>query len=138
MTGGSPHRGKLEFVAALPIFQPLPPAVLENLARRLTPLTVSAGRQTVITAGEPGDRFYLVERGGLDARRGSEVLSTMAAGDCFGEIALLRDVPRTASVVATEDTLLQALDRDDFLGAVGADPDARGRADTLVNRRMAR
>ena len=128
---------QLELVAALPIFQPLPPAVLENLARRLTPLTVSAG-QTVITAGEPGDRFYLVERGRLDARRGSEVLSTMAAGDCFGEIALLRDVPRTASVVATDDTLLQALDRDDFLGAVGADPDAKGRADTLVNRRMAR
>ncbi len=128
---------RLDLVAALPIFQPLAPGVLENLARRLTPVTVAAG-QTVITAGEPGDRFYLIERGRLDARRGTEVLSTMAAGDCFGEIALLRDVPRTATVVATDDAVLHALERDDFLAAVGANPDAAGRADTLVNRRLAR
>ena len=115
---------KLGLVAALPIFLPLAPGVLENLARRLTPVTVAAG-QTVITAGEPGDRFYLIERGRLDARRGAEVLSTMAAGDCFGEIALLRDVPRTATVVATDDAVLHALDREDFLAAVGADADAR-------------
>ena len=128
---------QLSLVAALPIFQPLAPAVLENLARRLAPVAVPAG-ETVITAGDPGDRFYLIERGQLDARRGSEVLSTMAAGDCFGEIALLRDVPRTATVVATDDSVLHALEREDFLAAVGADPDAQGRADTLVNRRLAR
>jgi CRP-like cAMP-binding protein len=127
----------LGLVAALPIFQPLAPAVLEHLARRLIPVAVPA-EQTVITAGEPGDRFYLIERGRLDARRGEEVLSTMTAGDCFGEIALLRDVPRTATVVTTEDTVLQALEREDFLSAVGADPDATGRADSLVNRRLAR
>jgi MFS family permease len=128
---------QLALVTGLPIFQPLAPGVLEQLARRLTPVEVPAGR-TVITAGEPGDRFYLIERGRLDARRGDEVLSTMTAGDCFGEIALLRDVPRTATVVATEDTVLQALEREDFLAAVGADPDATGRANTLVNRRLAR
>lgn len=109
----------------------------EDLARRLTRIVVPAGAH-VITAGETGDRFYLVESGRLDAVRGSELLSEMRAGDCFGEIALLRDVPRTATVVAERDSVVFALDRDDFLAAVGAESEAAQRAEILVSRRIVR
>jgi MFS family permease len=124
----------LALVQALPLFQPLAPAAQEGLARRLVTVPVTAG-QTVITEGEPGDRFYLVESGLLDATRGTEQLSRMGPGDCFGEIALLRDVPRTATVTAVEDAVLHALERDDFLTAVGADAEATYRAEALVSRR---
>ena len=92
----------------------------------------------MITEGEVGDRFYLIESGRLDAVRGEALLTEMAAGDCFGEIALLRDVPRTATVIAREDSVLQALERADFLAAMGAEPEAFNRADLLVSRRIAR
>ena len=74
----------------------------------------------------------------VEAVRDGERLSVMETGDCFGEIALLRDVPRTASVVATADAVLEVLDRDDFLAAVGADPATAARADLLVRTRLAR
>jgi len=66
------------------------------------------------------------------------LLTQMVAGDCFGEIALLRDVPRTATVFAREDSVLQALERSDFLAAVGVNPDAYSQADRLVSRRITR
>jgi hypothetical protein len=117
------------------LFQPLARPLLESLAMQLTPLHVTAGR-TVVTEGQAGDQFYVIESGQLDARRDDRVLSHMGPGDCFGEIALLRDVPRTASVVATEDSVLQVLERDDFLAAVTGDGDARGRAEALASRRL--
>ncbi|WP_204911457.1 MFS transporter [Microlunatus spumicola] len=115
----------------------LPPAAQELVATRLHRLDVPAGTH-VIEAGQEGDTFYLIASGRLDAVRDSVRLSTMRAGDCFGEIALLRDVPRTATVVAVDDAVLYALDRPDFLQAVGADPETTARADLLVRTRIDR
>jgi hypothetical protein len=129
-----PH---LDLIQALALFQPLRPALQEDLARKLIPVKVTAGHM-VIVEGERGDRFYLIESGRLDAVRGDTLLTEMGRGDCFGEIALLRDVPRTATVVALENSTLQALERDDFLTALGGDPEANRRADLLANRRIIR
>ncbi len=134
--------GHLDLIQALPLFQTLGPSVQEGLARSLQRVRVAAG-EVVIRQGEPGETFYLIETGSLDASqrdpvRGNRRLSQMGAGDCFGEIALLRNVPRTATVTAAEDSVLHTLARDDFLAAVGADPEAGSRADSLATLRLAR
>jgi MFS family permease len=122
---------------ALPIFSPLGAPVLEGLARALAPVEASAGA-AVISEGEPGDRFYVVADGKLDVSVGGEQVGVLERGDCFGEIALLRDVPRTATVTARTAVLLDALDKGSFLAAVtGHDPSARA-ADELVHGRLAR
>jgi hypothetical protein len=126
----------LALIRALPLFSSLSPSTQEGLAQRLVTLAVPAGT-TVIRQGDLGDRFYLIERGRLDAMSGGRLLSTMEAGDCFGEIALLRDIPRTATVVSREDSVLQALSRAGFLHAIGTDHQAAIRAEALVNRRFA-
>jgi MFS family permease len=125
----------LTLVRALALFSSLSTSAQEGLAQRLVTLTVPA-ETTVIRAGDIGDLFYLIERGRLDAMSGTRLLSTMEAGDCFGEIALIRDIPRTATVVAREDSVLQTLSRDDFLHAIGTDHQTALRAEALVNRRF--
>src|SRR5581483_6397976 len=122
---------------ALPIFAPLGPAALEGLARSLEPVEAGAGEQ-VIAEGEPGDRFYVVADGELDVTARGEQLARLGRGDCFGEIALLRDVPRTATVTARTPVHLDALGKEAFLCAVtGHDPSARA-ADELVRGRLER
>jgi MFS family permease len=107
---------KLDLIAAVPIFEPLSLAAKESLAAGLVPISVEPGER-VIEAGEIGDEFYLVAAGELDIDAGS-VHTTAAGGDYFGEIALLRDVPRTATVTARTKSLLYSLPRAAFLAAV--------------------
>jgi MFS family permease len=124
----------LPLVQALSVFQPLLQTDQEAVALQLVEQRVTAGT-VVLTQGEAGDLFYVLESGAVDIVRDGVVVTTLAAGDCFGEIALLRDVPRTASVVATEDCVLQTLSREDFLAAV-SNPEARTAADAIVARRL--
>jgi len=107
---------KLELIAEIPMFEPLSLAAKESLAASLVPVSAKPGDR-VIRAGEVGDTFYLVVEGELDIDAGS-AQTTAAGGDYFGEIALLRDVPRTATVTARSKSLLYALPRAAFLGAV--------------------
>src|ERR671910_651233 len=94
------------------MFAPLSVAAKERLAANLVPVSVSAG-EVVIRTGDAGDRFYIVDRGELDIDAGGLHVIAQHA-DYFGEIALLRDVPRTATVTAAVDSELYALQRDDF------------------------
>lgn len=124
----------LALLRALPLFAPLEPKSLELVAQQLRRIEVAAG-EAVIREGEAGDLFYIVESGALTASFHGEVLSHQGPGDPFGEIALLRDVPRTATVVADEPSVLFTLERQPFLDAVTGNSEVSGQADDLVARR---
>jgi predicted MFS family arabinose efflux permease len=126
----------LELLRGIEIFAPLPAPTLERLARRLTPLPVAAG-ETVFREGDAGDRFYVVGAGRFVVSAGDVRLRELGPGDFFGEIALLRDVPRTATVSAAEEGELFALGRDDFLAAVTGSAASAEAADAVVGARLA-
>jgi MFS family permease len=106
------------------IFAPLPAPQLEAVARRTRWISIDAGA-TLIREGEPGDRYYALESGSLRVTIDGALVRTLdEPGDGMGEIALLRGVPRTATVVATAPCVLLALDRADFLAAVTGHEDA--------------
>jgi MFS family permease len=111
----APPTAELQLVAEVPLFEPLSLVAKEHLAGKLTHVHVEPG-EVVVRAGEAGDRFYIVGEGELEITNGA--CGSCGSGDFFGEIALLRDVPRTATVRATSPSELFALDRDDFLAAV--------------------
>jgi MFS family permease len=99
------------------IFAPLPMATVERLSHDLRPVDFEAGVD-VIVQGEKGDRFYLIESGQVEVLEGGEFRRNEGPGESFGEIALLHDVLRTATVRTTEPTRLLELERDQFLVAV--------------------
>ena len=99
------------------IFSVLPGPALERVARNAVPVHVDAGH-TVIGEGDAGDRYYVVEAGAVEVSRAGRHVATLGPGDEFGEIALLHDVPRTATVRATTATQLLSLHRDEFLAAL--------------------
>src|SRR5207247_259913 len=106
---------ELELIDRVPLFAPLSMATKEQVAASLLPLSVAAG-DVVIQAGDTGDRFYIVRDGELDiVAEGHH--TTAREADYFGEIALLRDVPRTATGKAAVDSNLSALQRADLLSA---------------------
>jgi MFS family permease len=130
----APTRQQL-LVDGVPIFAPLSLAAKERLATKLLPLDVPAGR-TIIRARDVGDRFYIVDSGAVRiALDGGEKES--GPGEYFGEIALLRDVPRTATVTAAVGTRLFALERADFLAAVTGHALAEAAARDVVGERLA-
>ena len=117
------------------LFRPLPVDQLEAVARRTVWMTVPAGT-VVIREGDPGDRFYVLAAGAVRVERDGRHLRDMATvGDGFGEIALLRDVPRTATVTATQETVLLTIERAAFLAAVTGHPDAFAAAERQVRAR---
>jgi MFS family permease len=127
---------ELELLRGVPIFGPLSPATLERLAMNLVPVRRGAG-ETVVREGDVGDRFYLVAAGELDVEVSGASGSRLTAGDAFGEIALLRDVPRTATVTAHTDVELYVLERDVFVSAVTGSPASFEAADELIAARLA-
>jgi CRP-like cAMP-binding protein len=118
------------------MFKPLPIARQEELARRLRPVHAEAG-QTVIQEGDVGDRFYVIDSGEVEVFEQGRFRRVEAGGECFGEIALLRAIPRTATVVARTDVDLRALERDEFLAAITGDRRALAAGHDLVEARLA-
>lgn len=126
---------QVELLRSVPIFAHLAPARLERLAKALVDVRVEPG-QAVFEEGDRGDRFYVVERGSAVVEAAGNRLREVAAGDFFGEIALLRDVPRTAGVRATSELALLALERDIFLATVSGDPASAEAAGSIVAARL--
>ena len=128
-----PPVDELAIVEGVPMFAPLSIAAKEHMASRLVEVPVTAG-EVVIRTGETGDRFYMVADGTLEVTNG--VRAEARRGDFFGELALLRDIPRTATVIASTRSRLYALERDDFLAAVTGHSAVRAAGEALVEERL--
>jgi MFS family permease len=127
---------EIGLLRSLPLFAPLDPPTLEALARSLVPLQAPAGT-VVVREGAPGDRFYVVAAGEIRVEQADATVGVLRRGEAFGEIALLRDIPRTASCVAATDCSLYALDKPAFLAALTHHPAARAEAERLSAMRLA-
>jgi MFS family permease len=135
-TAPEPRQQDLRMVRANPLFGWLAPVGLARLAARVEPLDLTAG-STLLRQGEPGDRAYLLAAGELVAEQDGREIGRLYEGAIVGEIALLRDAPRMASVHAVTDCRLLAIERDEFLAAATGNEAARDAGARLVDRRLA-
>ncbi len=119
----------------VPFLSLLSPSTLEHLAGALEPVTAAAG-QAVVQQGEEGDRFYILARGEVSVVADGHQIFAGTPGYYFGEIALLRDEPRMATVTASAEVELLALDRDEFLGAVTGHAESAQAADAVIASRL--
>jgi MFS family permease len=127
---------ELSLLRSSPIFAPLPGTTLEHLAARLVPLRLEPGT-VIVREGDPGDRFYLIVEGKVDVSAEGRALSQLGPGDYFGEIALIRDMPRTATVTASTAVVVHVLEREDFLAAVTGHAPSAVAAEQVVSSRLA-
>ena len=131
----APESQELRLLTGVPIFAPLPGTSIEHIAGRLVPLRIEPGT-VVVREGDAGDRFYVIVEGEVEISAEGKPVATQGPGGYFGEIALLKDVPRTATVTATSPVVLYALDREDFLATVtGHSPSAKA-AETVMSSRL--
>ncbi|MGA9715644.1 MAG: MFS transporter [Aeromicrobium sp.] len=125
----------LDLLRQIAMFAPLAPGTVEGLARHLVRVPVRAG-EIVLSEGGQSDRFFVIESGLVEVSQMGAVIRREGPGEFFGEIGLLRDVPRTATITAMEDTVLFLLDREQFLAAVNGQHDSFLAADDIVTRRL--
>jgi hypothetical protein len=126
---------ELEVLRSLDLFASLPAPELEGLAARLTEVKAAPGT-AIVTEGEVGHHLYVIEDGEAEVSRDGHLVATLGRGDYFGEIALLRHVPRTATVVAKTPATLLSLEREAFLEEVTGHPVVRKTVDVTVQERL--
>jgi MFS family permease len=128
----------IELLHHVPMLRALPQPTIEQLAGALEHAEVARG-QTVFESGDSGDSFYIVEEGSAEVLRGGKVIDTLVRGEGFGEIALLRDCARTATVRARPDAPLRVsvLSRNRFLTAVTGYPASAVAGEGVVSARLA-
>jgi MFS family permease len=134
-TAPPPKRG-LSVLRNVPMFAPLSVAAMDHLAGHLLPETVSEGDE-VVHQGEAGDRVYVISEGQFEVTSGGVSVATLGPGDHFGEIALLRDTPRTATVTALADAEIYGLDRADFLAVITGHSLSGEAATQVIDARLA-
>jgi Cyclic nucleotide-binding domain/Major Facilitator Superfamily len=127
---------ELELVRGLPMFANLSLAVSELVTGELRPHRYQPGA-VVVREGDIGDEFHLVLAGSAAVTVHGRPRPALGQGDCFGEIALLRDVPRTATITATDTLQTLALGRAEFLTAISGNPLSAAAADAVVTERLA-
>jgi MFS family permease len=125
----------LELLRRISIFEELPEPVLERLAAGATAISVAAD-QIVVSRGEVGNHFYVIAAGKAAVERDDGTTRELGPGDFFGEIALLRDVPRTATVRALEPLRLFAVERDAFITAVTGHAPTLATAESIVTTHL--
>ena len=123
-------------IRSLPVFAPLPIAMLETLALRIHERRFSAGDR-IVTQGEVGEAFFVIAEGTVAVTVDDVPRRELAAGDSFGEIALLHDVPRTATVTAVDAVDTFVVDREQFLDSIGAHARSTVVAEAVASARMA-
>jgi CRP-like cAMP-binding protein len=132
----APDPVRVSLLRSTSLFHPLPQPIIERLSRNLIPLKSLPG-EVIIRQGDAGDRFYLVQDGTVAVTIDGMHVADLGHGDFFGEIALLRDAPRNATVTASGSVHMLALERAEFLDAVTGSHAASEAADRTVDQRLA-
>ena len=127
---------EIALLRSLPLFAELPAPAIEGLAVALEPVELPAGA-VLIRQGEPGDAYYAIAAGELDVQQDGHLLRQCGRGDGVGEIALLRDVPRTATVTAHTPATVYRLNREQFLTAVLGHATTHRQAGRIIDQRLA-
>ena len=127
---------EIALLRSLPLFAELPAPAIEGLAAALTPVHLAAGT-VLIRQGDLGDAYYTIAAGELDARQDGQFLRRCGRGEGVGEIALLRDIPRTATVTAVGAATVYELNREPFLTAILGHSPTQRQADRIVAARLA-
>jgi hypothetical protein len=133
----APPSATVELLRAVPFFSVLPISALERLAVVAERVDVEQD-DVIVREGDTDRGLYVIADGDVAVDVSGQVVSTMGAGDYFGEIASLRDSPRTATVRATAPTELLFIPGDEFLAALAADETAYGAVERVVADRLAR
>jgi hypothetical protein len=126
---------EIALLHSLRIFHALPAPALEGLARSVEPVRLAAG-DVLIREGEQGDCFYAIADGRLEVTIGGRPVATKVRGDGVGEIALLYNVPRTATVTAATPATVFALARPAFLAAVAGHATTAQAAIAVADERL--
>lgn len=124
-----------ERLKKVPLFAGVSNAELQRIAESAKERRFDPGA-SIVSEGEPGHGFYLIIDGRAEVKRGDRTVATLGPGEFFGELALIRETPRTATVVAKDPTTCLALSRWDFKGIVVANPSIAIRLLETVARRI--
>lgn len=134
---GMDEAKRLERLRRVPLFQGIPDAGLMSIARQLSERSYETGAQ-IVKQGEVGVGFYLIDEGKVEVEQGGRVITALGPGDFFGELALMEDVPRTASVIARAPTRCLQLVRWHFRSILKENPDIAIRVLETAVRRLRR
>ena len=125
---------EIRLLQSIPLFSRLPAPQLEGLARALKPTDYAAG-ETVMCEGEEGDFYCAVVEGEVEVSHAGHTVGRLTRGEGFGEIALIEDVPRTATVTAVEPTEVYCLEKEPFILALTGHAPAKSAAAGVIARR---
>jgi CRP-like cAMP-binding protein len=121
-------------LAKIPLFKECTKRELQAVSRLVTPINVSAGK-VLTKEGDPGREFMIIAKGTATVRRKGRKVASLGPGDFFGELALLAGVPRTATVTADTDMVVEALNRAEFATLLDESPSIARKVLTAVAKR---
>ena len=125
----------IALLRSIQIFRALPVPALEGVAHGVIHLSAVAG-STIVRQGDLGDRYYAIADGSVDVTRDGHHVATLGRGDGFGEIALLRDMPRSATVTVAKDASLLAIEREAFLVALTGHSESEKLAHSIADEHL--
>ena len=117
------------------VFDALPAASADIMSAGLQTLTADAG-EVIVREGGPADKFFILVEGEVELLRGEAAVETVEPGTLFGEMAILRDTPRTATVRAVKPSTLLALEHDEFREVVAQSLGTTAEFDQIIRARL--
>lgn len=125
---------KVLFLKGVDLFRGLPGEELSHIAQITDEVEYAFG-QTVVNEGDHGDAMYLIVDGSVKVHRGEQTLAQLGLKQCFGEMSILDEEPRSATVTALSELLLLKIRREDFSEILAAKPEiSRGIIQVLTRR----
>lgn len=127
---------KVELIRHVPMFAKCSKKELREIASLADEIDFHEGK-VLITEGNPGREFFVLVEGEAEVSRGGAGIDTLGPGDFFGEVALVSDAPRNATVTTTSDVLLLVVTRRDFERLMGDVPALQGKVMAALADRLA-